>query len=164
MRLVVDSREKMPLSFPKTHGVKVEKATLNVGDYGGFYASGEQMPSVVERKSIADLFNSFTSPSKYKREKNKIQRAADLGYRYIIAIESPALRVLEGYNYVRGGVVYESKKTGIAQLRQMMTISQKYEVDIWYCNGREEMAIRILEWFLSYERRLRGQKRSDHGR
>lgn len=145
----MDSREQRPLEFPSTVGVEVITTGLAVGDYGASH--GEiQDPTIFERKSVADLFNSFTS--NYEAERAKILKSAQLGLTYILAIEAHASDVLKGHSYWRNGKLHEHKKTGLAMLRQLMTIQRKYGLSIWFCAGRREMALLILEYFLSYER------------
>jgi hypothetical protein len=45
-----------------------------------------------------------------------------------------------------------SKKDGLAQIRQLMTMTRKGYFEIWWCRTRQEMAFLITEYFLSYER------------
>lgn len=106
--------------------------------------------TVIERKSIGDLFHSFTH--EYVNEKEKIFRAKDLGLNYILAVESPALDVRKGHSYWKGGEEHQVKKDGLSQVRQILTISRKYSVPVWWCSGRLEMAFLIQEYFLAMER------------
>lgn len=152
MKLYVDSREQNPLEFPQTVGVEVVPTALPLGDYSAFY--GERLdPTVIERKSISDLFTSFTSG--YEAERTKILKAAELHRSYILAIEATASEILKGHSYWKGGEVHEHHKTGIAMLRQLMTLQRKYGIAVWFCTTRKEMAWRILEFFLAGERLLK---------
>lgn len=145
--LITDSREQDKLVFPKTEGIAHRESGLTVGDYGAL-VHGEALKVVVERKSIPDIFSSFSSG--YEAEKNKILKAKALGIKYIIAIEGTVLRVLRGHTYWNGKEDITHPKSGIAQLRQLLTISIKYQTEIWYCSTREEMALRIQEYFLRW--------------
>ena len=152
MKLYVDSREQLPLEFPQTVGVEVVPTTLPLGDYGAFY--GERLdPTVIERKSISDLFTSFTSG--YEAERAKILKAIVLELSYILAIEATASEILKGHSYWKDGEVHEHQKTGLAMLRQLMTLQRKYGIAVWFCTTRKEMAWRILEYFLAGERLLK---------
>lgn len=158
MKLITDSDEKLPISFPVTEGVEHVRQKLVVGDYAAWH--GDQAdPAIVERKSVSDLFTSFTS--NYEAEKAKIMRAQQLNLTYILAIEGTASEILKGHSYWKGGERHEHKKTGMAQFRQLMTLQRKYGIQVWFCSSRSEMALQILEFFLAQERvihdnRLRG--------
>lgn len=150
MKLVVDTREQDPLFFVATEGVEVVRECLPVGDYSAYH-DGILDKAVIERKSIADLFGSFTGKN-YERERKKIFRAQHLDLKYIIAIEGSALEVRKGHSYWNGEERVESAKSGISMVRQMMTITRKYGVEVWWCANREDMAFRIMEYFLQPER------------
>ena len=126
---------------------------LSVGDYAALHrAEGKDVPdlSVVERKGIGDLFHAFTA--NYDAERAKILKAKELGLTYILAIEASFTEVLKGHAYWKDGELHESKKSGLAMIRQLCTVARKYQVEVWFCNGRREMALRILEYFLAAER------------
>lgn len=145
MRLLVDVQEKHPLDFVETDGVEIVKQSLPVGDY---QAEGQEV--VVERKSVADLFSSFSG--NYEAERNKIIRAQTRGLKYILAIEASATDIRKGHTYWKNGQEHEAAKPGISQIKQLMTISRKYGVEVWFCEGRKDMAFRIMEYFLAFER------------
>lgn len=149
MKIVIDTREQEKLEFD-VPGLEIENKALLSGDYGCWHGD-EEDKTLFERKSIADLFGSFTG-DRYEKEKDKWTRAKEAGYEYIIAIESTASTVRQGYSYTKGGVTYPSKKDGLSQVKQLMTISRKYDIPIWFCNGRRDMAFLIYEYFLSHER------------
>ena len=149
MNLIIDTREQDELVFVSTHGVSVTRRALPTGDYGAELA-GKPVKAVVERKSVADLFGSFSS--NYDNEKAKMVRAKQLGWQYILAIEAPALEIRKGHEYRKDGEWVESKKGGLAQVRQLMTWQVKYGVQVWWCNGRREMAFMVMEYFLAWER------------
>ena len=132
-----------------TVGVEVARKTLQVGDYGAEHASGPDL-TVIERKGMGDLFNSYTGG--YEQERNKIIKAANLGLTFILAIEASATEVLKGHTYWDGEQRREHRKTGLAMFRQLCTINRKYGVQVWFCTSRTEMAWRILEYFLAQER------------
>lgn len=150
MQILMDTREQNALTFEMIQGVECKSECLKEGDYGCRHDDGEMDKTVIERKSKADLFQSFTH--NYENEKAKILRAKEKGLHYVLAIESPVSDVLKGCEFKKGGKVQTLKKTGIAQVRQIMTISRKYGVEVWWCNGRKEMAFMIQEYFLAMKR------------
>ena len=151
MQILMDTKEKDSLTFQMVHGVSVKSEGLSSGDYAARYDDGVMDNAVIERKSIPDLFGSF-SGDRYRKEKAKWERAKAKGQTYIIAIEGSSLEVLKGCTYKKGGKVHRVKKDGISQVKQMMTISRKYDIQIWWCKNRTEMAFRIQEYFLAGDR------------
>lgn len=145
MKLLVDVQEKHPLEFVATDGVEIVVQSLPVGDY---QAEGQDV--VIERKSVADLFSSFSGG--YEQERNKIIRAQVRNLKYILAIEASASEIRKGHSYWKDGELKEAAKSGISQIKQLMTISHKYGVELWFCSGRQDMAFRIIEYFLAGER------------
>ena len=135
--------------FPMTE-LKVERDTLETGDYA--VRIGENLAPVrIERKSISDLFSSFSGDN-YRREKEKIERAKAENVRYILAIEGSCSQVRYGVSYYKGGQVHQVKKDGLSQVRQIETISMRYGVEIRYCSGRDDMAFMVQEILMAYVR------------
>lgn len=152
MEILMDTREQNCLTFQFVDGVNVKSECLKVGDYTARHKDGTMDSAVVERKNISDLYSSFTGEN-YEREKAKISRAKEAGLRYILAIESPALEVRKGHRYRKDGEWHEVKKSGIAQVRQIMTLLRRGDFDeVWWCRDRTEMAFLIQEYFLAAER------------
>lgn len=150
MEILMDTREKNPLTFQMITGVSVRSQYLEVGDYAAMHSDGTLDNTVIERKSVADLFHSFTH--EYENEKAKIMRAKELGLNYVLAVESPVSEVVKGCSYKKGGKTVEIKKSGIAQVRQIMTVARKYGIEVWWCQNRKEMAFMIQEYFLAMKR------------
>lgn len=150
MQILVDTREKLMLTFPMVDGVSVKSECLVTGDYGCLHKDGVRDATVFERKSIGDLYHSFTH--EYENEKAKIQRAKDSGLEYILAIEGTALDVRKGHSYWKNGEECEVKKSGLSQVRQILTIQRKYGIGVWWCANRTEMAFLIQEYFITHER------------
>lgn len=150
MKLIIDTREQNELSFVDTDGVELVREALPVGDYTASHDNGILDNTVIERKSVADLFGSFSS--NYEAERNKIIKAHTRGLKYILAIEASATEIRKGHIYWKDGEKREASKSGISQIRQLMTISRKYEVEVWFCQDRKDMAFRIMEYFLSGEK------------
>lgn len=146
MVIITDSREQAALEFTPVAGVEYRVACLPVGDYG---VDGDT--TVIERKSVADLWNSYTGEN-YERERDKFRRAKELGLKFILAIEATCFDIRRGHSYFKGGEEIISKKDGMAMLRQLFTIMRKYDVTVWFCNGKQEMAFMVQEYFLARER------------
>jgi hypothetical protein len=145
MKILVDSRESNPLEFVGTDGVEFVKQALPVGDY-----TAEGQSVVVERKSIADLFGSFSKG--YEAERNKIIKANTRNLKYILAIEGTLFEVREGHKYWKDGKEHTCKADGHSMIKRLMTITRKYGVEVHFFNGRKEMAHWIVEYFLAFER------------
>lgn len=146
---VIDTREQAELSFPMTD-LKTERGTLETGDYSVRIA-GELAPIRIERKSIGDLFSSFSGDN-YRREKEKIERARAANLRYVLAIEGSCSDIRKGHQYYKQGSYHKVEKDGLSQVRQIETISMKYQVEIRYCSGRDDMAFMVQEILMSYVR------------
>lgn len=160
MKLVTDTREQEPLSFSAVEGVELVRECLPVGDYGAWYGD-VQVKAVVERKSIGDLFTSFTS--NYEAERAKMVRARDAGLRFILAIEAPLTEIRKGHSYWKNGQTHQSKKGGLAQIRQLLTCSLKYGIEVQYFQSRSEMAWWIQEYFLSWGKIINGPTKDTDG-
>ena len=151
MVIVCDSREQAPLQFPTVKGVEVRPEAIDPGDYAAIHAEGVWDTTRIERKGISDLFHSFTGEP-YDYERAKILRAKDQRLQYVLAIEATFSEVLRGHAYWKDGEYHEVKRTGLSLVRMLMTIQRKYQISVWWCAGRKEMALRVLEFFLAQER------------
>lgn len=157
MIILTDSREQNSLEFNDCKGVEFKRVCLPVGDYTATYnidGKERQSDTVFERKSVGDMWNSFTGEN-YERERDKMMRYKDCGFdKYILAIEASAFEIRMGHSYRAGGEEHVSKKDGLSMLRQLLTCMRKYGIWVWLFNGRKEMAFMIQEYFLSEEKYL----------
>jgi len=153
MKLLIDSREQLPLEFNHPYITSVKVIKLDVGDYGVEFEDGYRPGVFFERKSIADLFGTLTKG--YTRFKKEIIRAQDAGVEVIIAIEGNISKVDKGYKY--------SRVAGEQINRQLMTLWLKHGVGVIWLKDREEMSYFITRFYLSmgreYVRRSRGNKK-----
>ena len=147
--LEIDGREQQPLAFPV--GITTSRVTLPVGDYTATWA-GERAPWVIERKALGDLFGSYASG--YEKERAKFLKAADLGITFHLAIEASLTEVRRGHTYWAKGESHSPRKDGVAQVRQLMTITHRYGVPIHFFAGRLEMAWWVLEFAQGWVRSL----------
>lgn len=152
MQILMDTREQDALTFQMLPGVTVKSECLPTGDYWARHKDGTMDTMIFERKSIGDLWGSFSDEDRYKREKEKMVRAKDLKLTYCLAIEGTIFDVRKGFSYMKNGEEIKSKKDGLTQLRQLCTIERKYGIRVMYFPSRTEMAFAIQEHFLSYER------------
>ncbi len=150
MVLLTDTREQQKLVFEKVVGVEYCIDTLKVGDYTALHDNDVMDTSVVERKNVGDCFSSFGKG--YKNEKAKIVRSKEMGLHYILAIEATASQILQGHQYWKDGQMHEHGKSGIAMIRQLMSLQRRYSISVWFCDGRADMAMRVQEYFLAWER------------
>ena len=146
----MDSQEKKPLEFPFEFVSEVERRHLNVGDYGCQFEDGYEVPVYFERKSIPDLFGTFTNGKKVKnfdRFKKEIARAKKANVVLHLIIEGTFTKVKKG--------ITRSKRKGISIIRQANTVWLKYGLIPIYCKDRAEMAEYIYEYYRNI-----GEKRS----
>ena len=161
MKILCDTRERNPLTFQMLDGVTVESKYLDFGDYACVHNDGTMDKMRFERKSVADAFSSFSGDN-YLNEKRKIARAKTAGSDYSILIEAPLFEVRKGCTFKKGGEIHEVRKSGIAQIRQLLTISRKYGIGLQFFQSRSEMAFYIQEFFLTQERLNSKEKSNDN--
>lgn len=138
MLLLVDTREQLPLEFK--FPTKVGK--LSVGDYGCQYDDGHICPTLIERKSLNDLFGSLGK--NYKRFGREIVRAHKNNQNIIIAIEGSISNILVGTRF--------SFISGIKIMRTLLTLWVRYGVISVFCKDREEMSVFVAEFYCAYNR------------
>lgn len=140
MKIVVDSRETLPLSFTKCGVISdVIVSKLEVGDYQAEYSDGSRSKTVFERKSLADLFKTMTS--EYKRFKNEMKRARELNMNLVVIVEATFSEVLEGYTH--------STWSGASMVKKLGTLWFKHKLPTLFMNGRDEMKSYITQWFIA---------------
>ena len=142
MIILQDSREQNPLEFNHPYITKVEIRKLDIGDYNCQFTDGYIPPVYFERKSLADLFQTFGQD--YSRFKKEILRAKELNYTIVIIIEGSFTRILKGYE--------RSMVEGISILRKLFTLWIKYGIHFVCCKNREEMAEYIAEFYSAWGR------------
>jgi hypothetical protein len=91
------------------------------------------------------LFN--TLGTGYKRFKKEIERAKKSNIRLVIIIEGSMLKVLKG--------IASSEMKGISVIRKLFTLWIKHDVNMVFCNSREEMARYIYESFCAIGRLMK---------
>ena len=141
MKIVIDTREQLPLDFRRSKVVEdVLYQTLKTGDYS---IEGYECAIAIERKSPSDLFS--TLGKGHKRFKKELERAQELDY-FAILVERPFTEILnkdfEGsqYTQMRGDVI----------IKILYTIKFSYGIDVIFCNGRQEASSIIRNLFAAY--------------
>ena len=142
MTIFEDTREQLPLKFPKSQ--KVIRQKLDYGDYSAL-VNDKKCPIVFERKSLGDLFGTLTSG--HKRFRKEITRCKDDGSHLIIIIEKPYMDIRAGYKY--------SKMKGETITKMLHTLMIKHKVPFMPMNSRREMARYIYDFYTSWEKNLK---------
>lgn len=131
IEILIDTRERHPLSFEKSRILK-----LNFGDYGtsdpDYYSS-----VFIERKSVADFFLTM-GPLNIERFRRELERAASLDSYMIIVVE-------ESLNNVKHYKNNFGKSTPSFVLHQMRGLVRGNEnCQFLFVNDRDE-AVRVIE-------------------
>ena len=151
MVLLCDTREQDPIVFPPHPWVdRIERTTLQVGDYQARFRDGTIPPVSFERKSLGDLFGTMTGG--YKRFKEEVRRARDLQTCLKIIVEAPLAAVWQGTRY--------SEFPGPSMVQKCFTLMVRHRIQVIFCADRREMARYMLEYFLSIGREYALQHRS----
>ena len=119
MRIIIDTREKLPLLFP---GLEIETRKLDEGDYN---IKELEDIIVVERKSLIDLYGTLTHG--HTRFKKEIQRSLKKGkYIYIFVEGSEA----EFYSMKWAKVKLKTKPETLKKM--ISTMQDKYAIQIFW--------------------------------
>ena len=139
MKIVIDTREQLPLEFNHPFITEVECAKLEVGDYSCVFNDGYSPPFRFERKGISDLFGTLSKG--YERFKKEINRSIEEKVILIIIIEGSLSKVLQGYD--------RSKRSGDEIVQQLFTLMLRHRVPHIFCRDRIEMQRFITEFYLA---------------
>lgn len=134
--IIIDTREQNPLWDDKHNAILFKK--LDEGDY-----TTEELlnKAHIERKSGNDLYGSIIQG--HKRFRKELERANEKGITLAVFVECPK-EFFIGKKF-KGGF---RLKTHPAVLRKIITtIQDKYGVEFVWCEDREDLRNRALEWF-----------------
>jgi ERCC4-type nuclease len=139
MKILLDSREQLPLEFNHPFITSIEKIALPVGDYCCKYEQGYICPVIFERKSIGDLYGTLSQG--YERFKREIEKAKLLDLTLILIIEGSLSKVLKGYE--------QSQRVPESIVKQIFTLFVKYNLTPVFAKNREEASRYITEFYLA---------------
>lgn len=138
MRLVIDSREQLPLDFTKWPDVQVEVAGLSLGDYA---LKGLETRAAIERKSLDDMVGSLSSGR--ERFESELTRARGFAL-FCIVVEASMQDVAEHR--------YRSKMSSESVLQSLFTYQCRYNVSTIWAGSREGAAYVVKSLLAKYLR------------
>lgn len=142
MKILIDTREQLPLEFNHPYINEIVRIKLEVGDYGAEFSDGHKPNVFFECKSISDLFLSLSG--NYDRFKKEIIRAKEHKLLLIIIIEGTLTKVIKGID--------ESQRSGDEITQQLFTLFIRYQIPFVCCQSRQEMSRYITEFYLAIGR------------
>lgn len=143
MKIIIDSREQLPLDFRKSKNLEgVEVKTLKTGDYS---IEGYEDRIAIERKSGIDLFG--TLGGGHKRFKKELERA--LKFDYFAILVDCSYTVIQNKEFDNA---HYSKMRGDVIVKILYTLKFKYGIDVIFCNGRVEASKIIRSIFTAWEK------------
>lgn len=148
MKILVDNREQLPLTFKHKFIKGTVPTTLNVGDYGALFTEGYNFPTVFERKSISDLYGTLSQG--YERFKKEIIRAKESNTELILIVEGSLTRVLHGSPY--------SMRTPESIVYQLFTLYVRYGIKTVFCSTRDEASEYITQFYIAHYKEWQDKK------
>ncbi len=142
IKILIDTREQLPLEFKHKFVSSVSTGKLNVGDYAAEFINGYRPPVVFERKSLGDLYGTLSAG--YERFKCEIERAKEAGTQIIIIVEGSLTRVGQGIGY--------SNRTPASIIYQIFTLLAKHGIWTIFCSNRDEASEYITQFYIAHEK------------
>jgi len=133
---VIDTREQLPLWDPKDPEVLQMK--LDEGDYT---MSDLKNFAHIERKSGNDLYGSLIQG--HERFREEIKRANGKGLKFAVFVECPKT-IFIGKRF-RGGWRLKMHPRVLAKI--LITMQKKYNLEFVWCIDRDDMRVKMKEWF-----------------
>lgn len=134
--IIVDTREQKPIWDPEESGVL--RLKLEEGDYT---TTELKEKAHIERKSGNDLYGSIIQG--HTRFREELKRAQEKGLKLAVFVECEK-EIFIGKKF-KGGFRLNAKP---AILRKIITtLEDKYNVEFVWCDGREKLKEKALEWF-----------------
>lgn len=138
MKIVVDSREQLPL----WKGPEITVQKLEVGDYTTELLLNKIH---VERKSGIDLYGSIIQG--HERFRNELLRAHEHNITLKVFVECSWSEWLD--KKFEGA--HRLQQTGSVLWKIVKTMSKKYDTQFVWCPGREAMRAMIIKFFQDCE-------------
>lgn len=152
MKVIIDSREQLPLLFPKggfITGTKVE--ALDVADYACEFEDGHRPNIFFERKSLSDLFGTMTSGYKrFKREYERFEQIQDSKKEFWLYMEATLFGV--------GGGFHRSEFSGESMVKKLFTLLERYKIHLLFMPDRKEAAEFMVQRWAAYGREYMANK------
>ena len=142
MKILIDTREKNPLTFSHKLVSETIITTLNAGDYCAQWENGDLAHTVFERKTINDLYGTLSNG--YERFRKEIKRVKEAQKQIIIVIEGTLESVCKGCGY--------SRRDPDSLVKQLFTLMVKHSVIFVCCGSRAEMSRYIVEYYAAHAR------------
>ena len=131
----------MPLKFKSAYITKVERETMNVGDYCAEFTDGYRPPIVFDRKGFSDLWGTMATKDGHRRIKASVRRAQEQNLTMFIIVEGTFSKVLSGFE--------RSKFKGISMIRLLMSFWIRHGCQTIFCKDRTEMAKYITNFYVA---------------
>lgn len=147
LKLKIDSREQLPLEFSNRVFDEVVVEGLPFGDYWA-ELEGKELPIVIERKALGDLFGTMTQG--YKRFKKEMEKAKWAECHMILAIEGKLSDVFVGFKH--------SEFSGESMLKKLAMLRIRYDLEVMFFDGRDEMRRWVEELFDAVRRNFTREK------
>jgi hypothetical protein len=116
---------------------------LSYGDYSGI-VHGKPTPILFCRKSLPDLWGTFSTTDGHRRFKNEIARAKNDGMKLVLMIEGSYIDIWNGFE--------RSAFDGVSMLKKLAMLYVRYDLEYVFCETRRVMARRISDILLAIER------------
>lgn len=142
-KIIIDTREQLPLDFSRSRTFDTIGKKLDVGDYG-LEVDGVLQPFIFERKSLGDLCGTLTSG--HARFKSEIDRALSSNKILIVIIEGSYSDLITN-NFKSS---FRSKIKGYVVAKICHTLFFKYNIQFVFCQDRTESSRYIQDFFSSY--------------
>ena len=154
-RLIVDSREQLPLTFRATENYDVVTEKLDFGDYG--MEIDGKLVHVFERKGVGDMFSTLTAG--HDRFKKEIARAKEAGIAFNIVVEESYGNIINK----KFANAFRTKTPGYVLAKIIHTMQLRHGVTFLFFNDRTEMRDYIRNTFnaiiTEYQKKQKRQKK-----
>jgi len=149
----IDTREQDAFDFACVRAEEpfvLERVTLKEGDYADPFEDVTPYADrgVIERKSLADLYNSLTNDR--DREQRKFARMSAYGFKALV-IEADIPMIMAPNEHL----AHPTQATPRSIMGTLFHWSIRYGIHVWPCPGRraaEQLTFRLLEAW--WKRRL----------
>ena len=150
-KLIIDSREQLPLEFRPGVFDSIVVQGMPFADYW-LEVDGIEIPLMMERKSLGDCYGTLFSDN-YERFKRELERAKQMECHLMFLIEGSLEDVWRGYKH--------SSVSGDTMLKKLAMMRVRYDLEVHFFNTRREMARFIEEIYSAVIRNWTKQNSSN---